>query len=68
MNAQRIIVGCLSPAIFPYLYVEDAASYDEIVDILKILYLKKKKNVYTRHLLVRRKQTPGALSLNIYRR
>jgi len=33
VNAQRIIVGCLSPAIFPY--VEDAVSYDEIVGILK---------------------------------
>ena len=57
VNAQRIIVGCLSPAIFPY--VEDAVSYDEIVDILKRLYLKKKNNVYARHLLVSRQQTPG---------
>ena len=55
VNAQGI-VSCLSPAIFPY--VEDAASYDEIVDILKRLYLKK-NNVYARHLLVSRKQTPG---------
>ena len=31
VNAQRIIVGCLSPAIFPY--VEDVVSYDEIADI-----------------------------------
>ena len=35
VNAQRIIVGCLSPAIFPY--VEDAVRCDEIVDILKRL-------------------------------
>ena len=66
MNVQRIIVGCLSPAIFPY--VEDAVGYDEIVDILKRLYLKKKNNVYARHLLVSRKQTRASISLNIYRR
>jgi len=63
VNAQRIIVGCLSPAIFPY--VEDAVSYDKIVDILKRLYLKKKNNVYARHLLVSRKQTPGE-SISVY--
>jgi len=55
-DAQRIIVNCLSPAIFPYM--EDAASYDKIVDTLKRLYLKK-NNVYARHLLVSRKQIPG---------
>ena len=56
VNAQGIIVSCLSPAFFPY--VEDAAGYDEIVDILKRLYLKQ-NNVHARHLLVSRKQTPG---------
>ena len=55
VNAHRIIVSCLSPVIFPY--VEDAVSYDEIVDILKRLNLKKKNNVYARHLLVSRKQS-----------
>jgi len=38
VNAQRIIVTCLSPAIFPY--VKDAACYDETVNTLKRLYLK----------------------------
>jgi len=57
VNAKRIIVSCLSPAIFPY--VEDAASYDEIVNTLKRLYLKKKNNVYAWHLLVSRKQIMG---------
>jgi len=57
VNAQRIIAVCLSPAIFPY--VEDAVSYDEIVDNLNRLYLKKKNTVYARHLLVSRKQTLG---------
>ena len=57
MNAQCIIGRCLSPAIIPY--VEDAASYDEIVDTLKRLYLKKNNNVYARHLLVSGKQILG---------
>lgn len=57
VNSKRIIIGCLSPAVHPV--VEDAATYDDIVQILKDVYVKKKNNVYSRHLLVSRQQLPS---------
>ena len=61
VNKTRIIINCLSPAVYPH--VEETETYDMIVQILKNLYIKKKNNVYTRHLLVsRRKGTDEAIS------
>ena len=54
INKKRIIVSCLSPEIYPY--VEDADTYENVVEILKSAYIKKKNNVYARHLLVSRRQ------------
>ena len=50
VNEKRIIINCLSPVVYPH--VEEAETYDMIVQILKALYVKKKNNVYARHLLV----------------
>jgi len=52
---KRIIINCLSPAVYPH--VEEAETYDMIVQILKTLYVQKKNNVYVRHLLVSRRQS-----------
>ena len=49
-------VCCLSPDVFPY--VEEAVDYERIVETLKSVYIKKKNNVYARHLLVSRRQAP----------
>ena len=60
-NKKRIIISCLSPDVFPY--VEEAVDYERIVETLKSVslksvYIKKKNNVYVRHLLVSRRQAP----------
>ena len=57
LNKKRIVIGCLSPTIYPH--VEDADSYDSVVASLTSLYIKKKNNVYCRHLLVSRRQETG---------
>jgi len=57
VNKKRIIVSCLSPE--TYLYIEDADSYDDIVTILRQIFVKRKNNVYARHLLVSRRQAAG---------
>ena len=54
VNKKCIIINCLSPAVNPH--VEEAETYDMIVQILKTLYVQKKNNVYARHLLVNRRQ------------
>jgi len=43
-------------------YVEKAVvvvDYERIVETLKYVYMKKKNNVYARHLLVSRRQAPN---------
>ena len=57
VNRKRIIINCLSPSV--YSCVEDAADYEDVVRILKSLYVKQKNNVYARHLLVSRHQLQG---------
>ena len=57
VNPKRIIISCLSSTIYPY--VEEAETYGDIVKTLKELFVKKKNNVYARHLLVSRRQGPG---------
>jgi len=57
INRKRIIINCLSPSVNPC--VEDAADYEDVVRILKSLYVKQKNNVYARHLLVSRRQLQG---------
>ena len=57
VNRKRVIINCLSPSV--YTYVEDAADYEDVVRILKSLYVKQKNNVYARHLLVSRQQLQG---------
>jgi len=54
VNKKRVIINCLSPGVSPH--VEEAETYDMIVQFLKALYVKKKNNVYARHLLVSRRQ------------
>jgi len=39
VNKRRIIINCLSPAVYPH--VEEAETYDRIVQILKALYVKR---------------------------
>jgi len=50
-------INCLSPAVYPH--VEEAETYDRIVQILKALYVKRKNNVYAPQLLVSRRQACG---------
>jgi len=57
VNKQRIVVSCLSPE--TYLYIEDADSCDDIVTILRQIFVKRKNNVCARHLLVSQRQTSG---------
>ena len=40
VNRRRIIINCLSPSVYPC--VEDAADYEDVVRILKSLYVKQK--------------------------
>ena len=49
VNRKRIIINCFSPSVYPC--VEDAADYEDVVRILKSLYVKQKNNGYARHLL-----------------
>jgi len=39
VNKRRIIINCLSPAV--YSHIEEAETYDRIVQILKALYVKR---------------------------
>ena len=57
VNKKRIIIKCLSLAVYPH--VEEAETYDIIVQILKALYCKWKNNISARHLLVNRRQAGG---------
>jgi len=57
VSKKRIIINCLSPAVYPH--VEEAETYDVIVEILKALYCKRKNNVCAQHLLVSRRQAGG---------
>ena len=56
INKKRIIISFLSPEVYPY--VEDAESYEDVVAALKRTFIKRKNNVYARHLLVSRRQGP----------
>jgi len=57
VNRKRIIINFLSPSV--YTCVEDAADHEDVVRILKSLYVKQKNNVYARHLLVSRHKLQG---------
>jgi len=61
IQQKHIIINCLSPAVYPH--VEEAETYDRIVQILKALNFKRKNNVYARHLLVSRRQA-SAVSIS----
>ena len=54
INKTRIVRNFLSPEM--YAYVEELDDYEAIVAALRQLYIKRKNNVYARHLLVSRKQ------------
>ena len=55
-GVANLLIPCLSPDVFPY--VEEAVDYERIVETLKSVYIKKKNNVYARHLLISRRQAP----------
>ena len=57
LNRTRIVRGFLSPEVYPY--VEDATDYETIIAQLRLIYVKRKNNIYARHLLVSRKQAAG---------
>ena len=57
VNKKRIIIDCLSPAV--YSHVEEAETYDMIVQILKALYYKRKNNLNAQHLLISGRQAGG---------
>ena len=55
VNETRIIRGFLPPEIYPF--VEEAGDHDAIVGLLRqIFHIKRKNNVYARHLIVSRKK------------
>ena len=57
VNKKCIIINCLSPSVCPC--VEDAADYEDVLQIFKSLYVKQKNNVHARHLLKSRHQLQG---------
>ena len=54
VNRKGLLVKFLSPVV--YSYVEDCETYDEALVILKRVYVKRKNDVFARHLLATRKQ------------
>nr|XP_026689430.1 uncharacterized protein zf(cchc)-8 isoform X4 [Ciona intestinalis] len=57
VNKKRIIISCLSPTIYPY--VEECETYGDIIEILSRTFIRRKNNIYARHLLVSRRQVVG---------
>ena len=54
INRKRIIISCLSAEVYPL--VEESETYDDIVRVLRNIYVKRRNNVFARHLLVSRRQ------------
>ena len=54
INKKRIIISCLSSEVFPF--VEDSETYDDIVDILRGIYVKRENNEFAGYLFVSRRQ------------
>jgi len=54
VNRKGLLVNFLSPVV--YSYVEDCETYEEALVILKRVYVKRKNDVFARHLLATRKQ------------
>ena len=54
VNRKGLLVNFLSPVV--YCYVEDCETYGEALVILKRVYVKRKNDVFARHLLATRKQ------------
>ena len=57
INKARIVRSFISQDIFAL--VEELQDYDSIIATLRQVYVKRKNNVYARHLLVSRKQETG---------
>jgi len=57
VNKRGPLVNLLSPTVCSY--IEDRLFYEEDLAVLKSVYIKKKNDVFARHLLAVRKQQPG---------
>jgi len=54
VNKKGLLVNLFSPVV--YSYVEDCETYEEALVILKCVYVKRKSDVFARHLLATGKQ------------
>ena len=61
LNKLRALVNCISFAVFDY--IENCETYDEAINLLQTIYVKKPNTVFARHRLATAKQQSGQ-SLN----
>ncbi|XP_076061516.1 uncharacterized protein LOC143037271 [Oratosquilla oratoria] len=53
----RTLVNCVSHNV--YEYIEECTNYDSAISVLQKLYVKTPNEIFARHLLATRQQTPG---------
>ena len=53
----RSIINFVSHSVFKY--VEECQTYERVVETLERLYVKTPNEIFSRHLLITRKQKPG---------
>ena len=57
VDKKTLLINFLSPAV--YLYVEDCDTYEAALEVLKTTHIKKKNDIFARHILATRKQQSG---------
>ena len=57
VDKQALLINFLSPTVYPY--VEDHNTYDCALGALKAAYIKRKNDIFARHILATRKQQNG---------
>ena len=57
VDRKALLINMLSPIVYPY--VEDCQNYEDALDVLKRTFIKRKNDVFARHLLATRKQRIG---------
>ena len=57
VDKQALLINFLSPTVYPY--VEDHNTYDSALGALKAAYIKRKNDIFARHILATRKQQNG---------
>lgn len=57
LNRLSVLTNFVSSRV--YEYVQDCKTFDEAINALKVIYVKRTNEIYARHLLATRKQQPG---------